>query len=65
MSFREEKELIELCKRGDRSAFKQIYETYKDKVHSLAYTMTDDTEAARDITQQTFMKEFVTSCGYE
>jgi RNA polymerase sigma-70 factor (ECF subfamily) len=58
MSSREEKELIELCKRGDPSAFKQIYEAYKDKVHSLAFYMTDDTEAARDITQQTFMKVF-------
>jgi len=58
MPFGEEKDLIEACKRGDSSALKEIYECYKDKVHSLGYYMTHDREAARDITQQVFLKLF-------
>jgi RNA polymerase sigma-70 factor (ECF subfamily) len=58
MALQDEQDLIEACKRGDSSAFRQIYETYKDKVHSLGFYMTGDREAARDITQQVFLKVF-------
>lgn len=58
MPSREETELIEACKRGEPAAFRQIYEMYKDKLHSLAFYMTGDREAARDITQQVFLKLF-------
>ena len=56
MPLQEETDLIEACKRGDSSALRQIYEAYKDKVHSLGYYMTGDREAAKDITQQVFLK---------
>src|SRR5438046_8037909 len=58
MPFGDERDLIEACKRCDSSALKQIYEGYKDKVHSLGYYMTGDREAAKDITQQVFLKVF-------
>ena len=58
MPFGDKKDLIEACKHGDSSAFRQIYETYKDKVHSLGYYMTGNKEAAKDITQQVFLKVF-------
>jgi len=65
MPFREETDLIEACKRGDSSAFKQIYEAYKDKVHSLGYYMTGDREAAKDITQQVFLKVFTSILTFQ
>jgi len=65
MSFREDKDLIEACKRGDSSAFRKIYEAYKDKVHSLGYYMTGDREAAKDITQQVFLKVFTSILTFQ
>ena len=65
MSFKEERALIEACKRGDSSAFKQIYETYKDKVYSLGFYMTGDKEAASDITQQVFLKVFTSIITFQ
>jgi RNA polymerase sigma-70 factor, ECF subfamily len=65
MSFRDEKDLIEACKRRDSSAFKQIYEMYKDKVFSLSFYMTGDKEAAKDITQQIFMRVFTSILTFQ
>jgi RNA polymerase sigma-70 factor (ECF subfamily) len=65
MPFNEERDLIEACKRGDSSAFKQIYEAYKDKVHSLGYYMTGNKEAAKDITQQVFFKVFTSIITFQ
>ncbi len=65
MPFVEDRELIEACKRGDSSAFRQIYETYKDKVHSLGYYMTGDKEIAKDITQQVFLKVFTSILTFQ
>jgi RNA polymerase sigma-70 factor, ECF subfamily len=65
MPFVEERELIEACKHGDSSAFRQIYETYKDKVHSLGYYMTGDKEAAKDITHQVFLKVFTSILTFQ
>lgn len=65
MPFGEERDLIEACKLGDSSAFKLVYETYKDKVHSLGYYMTGDREAAKDITQQVFLKVFTSILTFQ
>lgn len=50
-------ELVEACRRGDRDAFRALYETYKDKVYSIAlYYFHGDPAAAADATQQAFLK---------
>jgi RNA polymerase sigma-70 factor (ECF subfamily) len=50
-------EIIESCRRGDRYAFQVIYETYKDKVYSIAlYFFHGDASTASDVTQQVFLK---------
>lgn len=50
-------DIIESCRRGDRDAFRVLYETYKDKVYSIAlYFFHGDSAAAGDITQQVFLK---------
>jgi RNA polymerase sigma-70 factor (ECF subfamily) len=50
-------EIIEACRRGDREAFRALYEAHKDKVYSIAlYFFHGDTSAAGDATQQVFLK---------
>jgi RNA polymerase sigma-70 factor (ECF subfamily) len=50
-------EIIEACRRGDREAFRTLYEAYKDKVYSIAlYFFHGDAAAAGDATQQAFLK---------
>lgn len=55
---RSEWQLIESCQRGDRDAFRQLFETHKDRVWTIARHFTRDETAARDITQQVFLKLF-------
>lgn len=51
--------LIEDCRRGDREAFRLLFETYKDRVYSIAlYWSSGDAESAADITQQVFLRLF-------
>src|ERR1700754_2960542 len=51
--------VIEACQRGDREAFRVLFETYKDKVFSIAvYSSGGDRSIAEDVTQQIFLKLF-------
>ncbi|MFN0108069.1 MAG: RNA polymerase sigma factor [Blastocatellia bacterium] len=55
---RNEERLIEACQQGDREAFRQLFELHKDRVWSIAQHFIGDKAAARDITQQVFLKLF-------
>ena len=49
--------VIEACRDGDREAFRLLFDTYKDKVFSIAvYSFGGDEAAASDVSQQVFMK---------
>src|ERR671932_821581 len=49
--------VIEACQRGDREAFRLLFEAYQDKVYSISlYYFKGDESAARDVTQQVFLK---------
>lgn len=49
--------VIDACRRGDREAFRLLYEAYKDKVYSMAlYFFHGDAATAADVTQQVFLK---------
>jgi len=51
--------VIEACQRGERDAFRVLFETYKDKVYSIAlYSIGGDKSVAEDVTQQIFLKLF-------
>ena len=51
--------VIEACQQGDRDAFQILFETYKDKVFSIAiYSTGGDRAVAEDVTQQIFLKLF-------
>lgn len=48
---------LEACRRGDRDALRALYEIYKDNVYSIAfYYFHGNEDAARDATQQVFVK---------
>jgi RNA polymerase sigma-70 factor (ECF subfamily) len=50
-------EILEACRRGDRDAFRALYEAYKDRVYSIAYYFFHaDADAAGEVTQQVFLK---------
>ena len=49
--------VIEACQAGDREAFRLLFETYKDRVFSIAvYSFGGDETAAGDVSQQVFLK---------
>ena len=53
-----ERELVESCQRGEREAFRALFELYRDKVYSIALRYTNDESTAMDIAQDTFLKLF-------
>jgi RNA polymerase sigma-70 factor, ECF subfamily len=58
-------EIIDRCRRGDRDAFRALYDAHKDKVYSIAlYFFHGDTAAASDVTQQVFMKLMTEIAGF-
>jgi RNA polymerase sigma-70 factor, ECF subfamily len=58
-----EERVIAACQAGDRDAFRQLFESYKDKVFSIAvYSFSGDAAAASDVSQQIFLK-LMTSIG--
>jgi RNA polymerase sigma-70 factor (ECF subfamily) len=49
--------LVAACRTGDRLAFRQLYDLYKDRVYSIAaYFFHGDRAAASDVAQQVFLK---------
>src|SRR5271170_4695783 len=51
-----DREVIEACRRGDREAFRALFETYQDRVYSIALRYSGDPAVAMDIAQETFLK---------
>lgn len=52
-------EIVESCRRGDRDAFRALYESHKERVYSICYYFFHaDAAAAGDATQQVFLKLF-------
>ena len=47
---------IDLCKRGDREAFKQIVSEYQQLVYTLAFRLLCNGADAEDMTQEVFIK---------
>src|SRR5437879_6161330 len=58
------RDLIEACRRGERDAFRGLFETYKDKVYSIAFRFTGDEALAMDIAQDVFLKLFSTMSDF-
>src|SRR5689334_24108040 len=52
------RELVQACQRGERDAFRALFEQYRNKVYSIALRFSGDEATAMDIAQDTFVKLF-------
>ena len=56
VDYSEDRELLTLLRRGEISAFVDIYTTYYDALLNYADRLLNDMEAARDVVQQVYYK---------
>jgi RNA polymerase sigma-70 factor (ECF subfamily) len=59
-----EQQLIEGCKKGNRLAQKEFYDTYSRKMMGVCLRYVSDRETARDILQEGFIKVFTSIDSY-
>lgn len=52
----DEQKLLRGCLEGDRQSFEKIVDKYRDSLYWTAYNLVLDSEDARDVTQQAFIK---------
>jgi RNA polymerase sigma-70 factor (ECF subfamily) len=57
-------ELIDACRAGNRDAFRELFERYKDRVYGIALRYSGDRWSAMDITQDVFVKLFAGLGGF-
>ena len=50
--------MVDAARRGERDAFRALFETFKDRVYSIALRFTGDESLAMDIAQDVFVKLF-------
>ncbi|OQP61195.1 hypothetical protein A3860_05645 [Niastella vici] len=54
-----ELELLKLVIAGDRNAFTQVYNNYRNKIYSIAFELTESSAVAEEIVQDVFLKIWV------
>jgi RNA polymerase sigma-70 factor (ECF subfamily) len=55
---RAEAEFIERLKRGEAAAFEELVAERSGEIYGLLFRLTESTEEARDLTQETFLRAF-------
>jgi RNA polymerase sigma-70 factor (ECF subfamily) len=60
----DEQQLIEGCRKGNRLAQKELYETYSRKMMGVCLRYTNDRETARDLLQDGFVKVYLSIESY-
>ena len=55
---REERKIVEGCRRGDFDCFERLMARYEKKIYNLALRMLRDPDDAREILQETFLKVY-------
>lgn len=58
MASQEDGALVEKILQGEKSRFEEIVKKYQSSLYNVAFRMTLDREAARDITQDTFIAAY-------
>jgi RNA polymerase sigma-70 factor (ECF subfamily) len=53
------RQLVERARHGDRQAFGDLVERYRDMVYGLGYHLTQDFESARDLAQEAFVQAYL------
>jgi RNA polymerase sigma-70 factor (ECF subfamily) len=54
-----DEQLVARVRQGEREAFGELVDRYRDMVYGLGYYLTGDFEAARDLAQEAFLQAFV------
>jgi RNA polymerase sigma-70 factor (ECF subfamily) len=60
-----ETRLAKLSRGGDRRAFAELVELYKDKIYHLGYRMLNQKQEAEDIVQETFLRVYTNLDRYD
>jgi RNA polymerase sigma-70 factor (ECF subfamily) len=60
-----ETRLAKLARNGDRHAFAELVELYKDKIFHLAYRMLNNKHEAEDAVQETFLRVYTNLHRYD
>ena len=50
--------LVTLAQKGERQAFEELVERYKQKAYHIAFDFTRDREEAKDLSQEAFLRAF-------
>ncbi len=61
---RAEAEFIERLKRGEATAFEQLVTERSGEIYGLLFRLTESSEEARDLTQETFLRAFQNISGF-
>ena len=57
-------QLLDECRKGNREAFRVLFETFKDRVYSVALRFSGDPATAMDISQDVFVSLFSRLAGF-
>ena len=57
--------LIAATREGDKTAFDEVVRRYRDKIINYVYRMIDDYERAVDLTQETFVRVYLSAERYQ
>jgi RNA polymerase sigma-70 factor (ECF subfamily) len=60
-----ETRLAKLSRGGDRRAFAELVELYKDKIYHLGYRMLNQKQEAEDVVQETFLRVYMNLERYD
>jgi RNA polymerase sigma-70 factor, ECF subfamily len=60
-----EARLVKLSRSGDRRAFSELVDMYKDKMYYLGMRMLSNAQEAEDIVQETFLRVFMNLDRYD
>ncbi len=60
-----EEKLIKKMAKGDRDAFAELVELYKDKVYQVSYRMLGNAQEAEDVAQETFLRVYANIGNYD
>lgn len=65
LMFDQEEQIIDRCRMGDRTAFGQLYQKYKDRVMRLAMHLLGNRQDALDQTQESFIRAYQAMGSFE
>jgi RNA polymerase sigma-70 factor, ECF subfamily len=60
-----EQRIIQRAQKGDRAAFSELVDLYKDKVYHISYRMLGNRQEAEDVAQETFLRVYANLDNYD